>query len=91
MRQENGMMMMRAVDSLPLPAGHAVSLGSGDHLMLLGLKHPLKPGDNVPLKLTIEFAGKRKQTIDVKAEVRMSAPDHEMKGMDGMGGMHSGY
>jgi periplasmic copper chaperone A len=88
MKHENGMMVMRRVDSLALPAAHAVSLGAGDHIMLIGLKHPLKPGASVPLKLTIEFAGKHKQTIDVEAEVRMSAPDHEMKGMEGMDGMH---
>ena len=90
MKHENGMMVMRRVDSLALPAGHAVSLGEGDHIMLIGLKHQLKPGDSVPLKLTVETAGKRHETVKVDAEVRMSAPDG-MNGMHDMGGMHDSY
>jgi copper(I)-binding protein len=90
MKHENGMMMMRAVDSLPLPAGQQVKLGSGDHIMLIGLKHPLKAGDSVLLTLTVETAGKHRETVKVDAEVRMSAPDG-MNGMHGMGGMHDSY
>lgn len=84
MKQENGMMVMREIDSLPLPAKQQVRLGSGDHIMLIGVKHLLKVGEKVPLKLTVEFKGKRKQTIKVNAEVRMAAPDHDMKEMKGM-------
>lgn len=87
MKHENGMMMMRQVDGLALPAGQAVSLGAGDHLMLVGLKHPLKTGDSVPLKLTVE-AGKHKETVEVSAEVRMTAPAHDMHDMGGMEGMY---
>jgi len=87
MKHENGMMVMRQVDSLALPAGHAVSLGAGDHIMLIGLKHPLKAGDSVPLQLTVETAGKRHETVKVDAKVRMSAP-HGMSDMHDMGGMH---
>jgi copper(I)-binding protein len=87
MKHENGMMMMRKVDSLALPAGHEVALGAGDHIMLVGLKHALQPGDRVPLKLTVE-SGKHQQTIEVGAEVRRSAPAHEMHDMGGMGGMY---
>lgn len=91
MKHENGMMMMRAVDDMPLPAKREVILGSGDHIMLVGLKQPLKAGGSVPLKLIVEFAGKRKEIVAVKAEVRpltASHDMHDMPGMEGMGGMH---
>lgn len=87
MKHESGMMMMRQVDSLALPAGRPVSLGAGDHLMLVGLKQPLKAGDSVPLKLTVE-SGKHKEIVAVSAEVRTSAPGHDMHDMHDMDGMH---
>ena len=87
MKHEDGMMVMRRVDSFALPAGHKVVLGPSDHIMLIGLKHQLKAGDSVPLKLTIETAGKHRETVEVNAEVRKFAP-HGMDGMHDMGGMH---
>lgn len=87
MKHEGGMMMMRAVEALPLPAQRTVSLGAGDHLMLVGLKRPLKAGDSVPLKLTVEFADKRRQTVEVNAEVRPFGASHDMHGRDDMDGM----
>ena len=62
MTMENGMMKMRRLESLALPAGQEVVLGAGgDHLMLVGLKKPLKAGEVVPLTLTVEFADKLKK------------------------------
>lgn len=78
MSHEHGMMMMRETDSLPLPAKQEVVLGHRDHVMLVGLKQPLKAGDSVPLKLVIEFANKRKETLEIKAEVRPIAGAHDM-------------
>jgi periplasmic copper chaperone A len=90
MKQQNGMMLMREVDSLALPAGHEVSLGAGDHIMLTGLRHPLKEGTSVALKLTVEFANKQRETFEVKAPIRKFAPSG-MDGMRNMGGMRNGY
>lgn len=71
MKHEGGVMKMRAVKSLPLPAGKQVDLGaSGNHVMLLNLKQPLKEGDSVPLTLTLQFTDKHKESIKVNAEVR---------------------
>jgi copper(I)-binding protein len=42
----------------------------GYHVMLMDLVGPLKEGDTVPLKLTFEDKAGKKQTIDVKAQVR---------------------
>lgn len=71
MTHENGVMKMREVKTLELPAGKRVSLGeSGYHLMLIGLKAPLKAGDAVPLTLKIKATGKRKVKVEAKAEVK---------------------
>jgi hypothetical protein len=85
MVHENGKMKMRAVESIALPAGKAVNLGkSGNHVMLLNLKQPLKAGDSVPLTLAIEFADKRKATVDTKAEIRSQGASHDMHNMGDM-------
>ena len=61
---------MHEVQAVALPAGKPVSLKpGGHHVMLMGLAGPLKPGDTVPLTLTIEEKGKR-STLEVKAAVR---------------------
>ena len=53
MHMENGVMRMRAIDTLALPAGRTVELGpSGYHVMLTGLRRPLNAGEKVPLTLT---------------------------------------
>ena len=88
MVHENGKMKMRSVDSIALPAGKSVDLGkSGNHVMLLNLKQPLKTGESVPLKLTIEFADKHKANVDAKAEIKPLGASHDMGDMHDMKGM----
>lgn len=71
MRMEGGVMKMRAVTRLELPAGQTVKLAPGGyHVMLMDLKQALKPGEFVPLSLTVEGKGKKTETIEVKGEVR---------------------
>lgn len=71
MTHENGMMKMRQLDSLALPAKQEIVLGAGgDHLMLINLKKPLKAGDVVPLTLTVQFADKSTEQVSVKAVVQ---------------------
>lgn len=78
MVHENGMMKMRAMDALPLKAKQEVALGDdGNHLMLIGLKKPLSAGDSVPLTLTVQFADKRKEKVEVKAEVKPLTASHD--------------
>ena len=81
MALENGVMKMRPITSLPLPAGKQVDLASsGNHVMLLKLKQPLKEGDTVPVTLTVKFTDAHKEKINVKAEVRAltgSSESHE--------------
>ncbi len=82
MKHENGMMTMRAVESLALPAGQEVALESGTHLMLVGLKQPLKAGDSVQLALTVEYADKRREVIKTTATVHALSSHDDMPGME---------
>lgn len=71
MTHEGGVMKMREVKEIALPAGQRVGLGdSGYHLMLIGLKAPLKAGDTVPLTLSFRQADKHVVKVEVKAEVK---------------------
>jgi periplasmic copper chaperone A len=55
---ENGVMKMRPIDGIVIPAhGMAELKPGGDHVMLMGLKAPLKMGDHFPLALVFEKAG----------------------------------
>jgi copper(I)-binding protein len=45
---------------------------SGYHMMLMGLKAPLKAGDVVPIKLVVEDAKGKRQTVEVKAAARQN-------------------
>lgn len=78
MTHDNGVMKMHAIESLPLPAGKAVDLGaSGNHIMLLNLKKPLKAGESVPFTVTVQFADKQKVTVKAKAEVKSLTASHD--------------
>jgi copper(I)-binding protein len=71
MKMEGGMMKMSAIDKLALPAGKAVELKPGSyHVMLMDLVQPLKEGETVPLTLTFEDKAGKKQTLEVKAQVK---------------------
>jgi copper(I)-binding protein len=69
MKMQDGIMKMRELaGGLPIEAGNAAALApGGNHLMLVELKAPLKPGDKVPVTLNFEKAGKVDVTLDVLA------------------------
>jgi periplasmic copper chaperone A len=49
---EGDIVKMRMVKSVPIPAGGKAELTpTGGHIMIMGLKEPLKVGDTVPMKL----------------------------------------
>lgn len=74
MSMDGGVMRMRAVEKIDLPARKPVKLAPGGyHVMLLDIKQPLKAGDKVPLTLTIRGAGAALSTIRIEAEVRAVA------------------
>lgn len=88
MTHENGKMVMRPVDAIDLPAGRKVNVSESYHVMLTGLKHPLKAGERVPFSLTVEFPGKHKMTVKAKAEVQPLSDGRSMENMHDMGDMH---
>jgi hypothetical protein len=71
MSTEGGVMRMRALPRVELPAGRTVKLApGGTHVMLVDLKQPLKPGDKVPLTLSVQSSGTALTTLKIEAEVR---------------------
>lgn len=65
-----GVMKMRELKRLELPAGKIVKLSpGGNHLMLVGIK-PLNRGDTVPLKLILEHKDKSRSSVEVTAVVK---------------------
>ena len=71
---EAGVMKMREIKSLDIPAnGKAELKPGGFHVMLIGLKDGLKEGATFPLKLKFEKAGE--VTVQVTAE-KPGAQDH---------------
>lgn len=59
MTMNEGVMRMRKIDHIEVPAKSAVELKSGGlHLMIFGLKHDMKPGATLPISVTFEKAGK---------------------------------
>ena len=66
-RHMSGMMMMERVDKVELASGARVELRPGSyHLMLIGLKRALTPGQTVTLTLEFERGGR----MTTRAEVR---------------------
>jgi copper(I)-binding protein len=71
MSMADGVMRMREIDALPLPAGQEVALKPGGfHLMFMGLKQQAQAGEEVPLTLVIEAADGKRESHPVRASVR---------------------
>jgi len=71
MAMDGNVMKMREVEAIELPAGKTVELKPGGlHIMLMGLKAPLKAGSSVPLTLKFEKAG----AVTVNLTVATQAP-----------------
>ncbi|MBU8540726.1 copper chaperone PCu(A)C [Falsiroseomonas tokyonensis] len=73
---DNGVMRMRPVEAIEVPANGSVTLEPGGmHLMLLELKRPLNQGDQVPVTLVFERAGEVQLQLAVQsAGARGPAP-----------------
>jgi copper(I)-binding protein len=68
---EGGVMKMRSTERIELAAGKTVKLEPGGfHVMLIDLKRTLKPGEKIPLTVTVEGADAKRSTVSVQAEVR---------------------
>ncbi len=81
MAMANNVMTMRKLDNgVAVPPGKTVTFAPGGyHLMLMGLKGPLKEGDRLKATLTFEKAGPIEVTINVEgigAQHPAPAEDH---------------
>ena len=75
MSHADGVMRMRKIEALDLPANQVVKLEPGGyHVMLFDIAKPLKPGERVSLTLVFEQAGKRIE-VPVHAQVRALLED----------------
>lgn len=71
MAMDNGVMKMRAIPGIEIPAGQKLDLKPGGyHVMLIDLKQQIKAGDMVPITLVFEGLDKKQQTVEVKASAR---------------------
>lgn len=64
-------MRMREIPGIDLPAGQGVALAPGGyHIMLYGLRAPLRAGDVEPLELVFRNRAGERRTLRVKVPVR---------------------
>jgi len=89
MAMANGVMTMRPLQGgLVVPPSATVKLTPGsNHLMLTGLKRPLKQGENISMTLEFEKAGKIAVTFNV---LGVGSPGPAGTEKAGMGGMDHG-
>lgn len=81
---DNGVMRMRKIPQIELPAHLPVALQPGGlHIMLLGLNQDLKPGDKI--EVTLGFSDGSEKPIEVPVQNMMMPNNKHMKGhtMDG--------
>jgi len=77
-RMVGAVMTMRRLDGVAIPAGASVTFKPGGlHLMLEGLKAPLKEGDRVAVTLVFARAGRMAATLVVAG----GPPEAAMAGM----------
>jgi len=82
---DNGVMRMRKIEKIELPAGGEVTLQPGGlHVMLLGLKQDLNEGERI--SVTLKFSDGSSKTIEAPVRMvmrpKMKGMKHDMKGMD---------
>lgn len=71
MQMDGDIMRMRQIPEIVLPPGKTVRLASSsNHLMLLNLKQPLRPGSAVKLELKVRDAQGKSQVVRVSLPVR---------------------
>jgi copper(I)-binding protein len=79
MTMKDGVMGMKAMDAVDIPADKMVELKPGAmHVMLMMVKQPIKAGDKVPLILTFEAADKKPVVIKLDAVAQEKGPSGHM-------------
>ncbi|MFD2112499.1 copper chaperone PCu(A)C [Thiorhodococcus fuscus] len=65
--QADGMMQMRRIERIDLPAGQSVELAPGGlHVMLIGLQHPLDPEATIDLTLVFDDGDRMALKVPVR-------------------------
>ena len=83
-REENGVMRMRQVEKIELPAGETITLKPGGlHVMLIGLKQPLELDTEIPVSLV--FADGSEKSVMMPVVNVMRGHGNAMKHGQGMG------
>lgn len=73
MQDDNGVMRMRAVPALAVPAGGEVQLAPGGyHLMFFGVTQPFTEGEEIPVALSFQSGA----TVNVSLPVRPGGGQH---------------
>lgn len=74
MAMKDGVMEMRMLETLELPAGQTVKLAPGGfHLMLFDLKKPLKAGDTLPVSLHFKDKAGHASSQTLELPIKRSA------------------
>lgn len=64
---DNGIMKMRKVDFIDVPANNTIKLKpGGDHVMFMGLNQPLAENSQFPVTLIFEKAGEKTVIVNVR-------------------------
>jgi len=81
---ENGMMKMRRINKIDLPAhGNVMLKPGGHHIMLIGLKQAANKGDSIHLSLVFNDGSKKMLEVPVKSmKMQMGSMDHKKGGHD---------
>ena len=81
----SGVIQMRPVSSLPIPAGGSITLQPGaEHVMLIGLKRPLREGETIPLQLVFTHSNIVETTVQIRGVGFLNS--HTGHGDHGSGG-----
>ena len=76
---DNGVMRMRQVEAIDIPAGEEVHLAPGGfHIMLIGLTRQLVEGESLDIELVFERAGPVELTVPVMG-IGHRGPTHDGK------------
>jgi len=77
-KNDSGMMKMRRVKNIDIPAKGITKLQPGGlHIMLIGLKAPLKAGQKIQLTLIFEDKSEKQLTLPVKSMKGMPMTPHQ--------------
>ena len=76
MKMNDGVMEMKALDAVIVPADKLVALAPGGmHVMLMQVKKPIRKGDKVRLTLTFEDAAKKPVIVTLDAIAKENNAD----------------